>query len=80
MSYAGAASIAQQYPEYATQIIAAAKTSFLDGAQLAYAAGIVAILGGMALVFFLFPRLDRERRLLAEYHAKDEAAAAGGAA
>jgi DHA2 family multidrug resistance protein-like MFS transporter len=74
MSYAGAASIAAQYPEYATQITAAARSSFLEGASIAYTAGIVAVVAGAALVFFLFPRHDRERRLLAEYHANDEAA------
>jgi hypothetical protein len=31
---------------------------------------------GAALVFFLFPRKESERRLLAEYHAQDVAAAA----
>jgi hypothetical protein len=34
-------------------------------------AGIVAILIGAALVFFLFPRHDDEKRLLAAYHAED---------
>jgi EmrB/QacA subfamily drug resistance transporter len=81
MSYAGAASIATQYPQYATQITDAAKTSFLDGAQLAYTAGIIAVVAGAALVFFLFPRHARERELLAAYHATDQAATgAGGAA
>ena len=73
MSYAGAASIAKQYPEYAAGITEAAKVSFLEGSQLAYTAGIVAVLAGMALVFFLFPRRDRERALLVGYHAQDEA-------
>ena len=64
--------IAEQYPQYATQIIAAAKTSFLDGRpDWAYTAGIVAILLGAALVFFLFPKKDEEERLLASYHAED---------
>ena len=55
----------QQYPQYATQIIAAAKASFLEGDQWAYTAGIVAVLLGAALVFFLFPKQDDEQRLLA---------------
>jgi hypothetical protein len=38
MSYAGAQTVAQQYPQYATQITAAAKTAFLDGDQYAYIA------------------------------------------
>ena len=52
----------------AEQIIAAAKTSFLQGDQWAYTAGIVAILLGAALVFFCFPKKDEEKRLLEEYH------------
>ncbi|MGZ3587012.1 MAG: MFS transporter [Candidatus Limnocylindrales bacterium] len=71
MSYAGASDIAAQYPQYATQITAAAKVAFLDGSQLAYLAGIVAVLLGAALVFFRFPRKDEERALLAAYQAED---------
>ena len=64
-SFAGAEEVADQYPQYADQITAAAKTSFLDGAEWAYTAGIVAILLGAALVFFLFPRRADEQQLLA---------------
>ncbi|MBK9180921.1 MAG: MFS transporter [Acidimicrobiales bacterium] len=70
-SFAGAESIAQQYPRYADQIIAAAQTSFVDGQDWAYLAGIVAVLLGGALVFFWFPRRDAERELLAGYHRED---------
>ena len=70
-SFAGAESVAEQYPRYADQITAAAKTAFLQGDQWAYTAGIVAVLGGAALVFFMFPKRDDERRLLAAYHAQD---------
>jgi EmrB/QacA subfamily drug resistance transporter len=70
-SFANAASVAQQYPQYASQITAAAKASFLVGDQWAYLAGIVAVLLGATLVFFFFPKRDEERKLLAEYHAKD---------
>jgi MFS family permease len=72
-SFAGAEEIAQQNPQYADAITAGAKTSFLDGADWAYTAGIVAILLGATLVFFLFPRKDEEERLLAAYHAEDTA-------
>ena len=75
MSYAGAQSMATQYPQYATQITAAAKTSFLAGDQYAYMAGIAAVLGGAALVFFMFPKKDQEQKMLAEYHAQDLASA-----
>jgi MFS family permease len=72
-SFAGAESVAQQYPQYAGQITAAAKQSFLDGDQWAYGAGVIAVLLGAVLVFFAFPRRDREQQLLAEYHAQDTA-------
>ena len=49
----------------------------MDGQDWAYLAGVLAIVGGAALVFFLFPRHDRERELLAEYHRQDVAAAGG---
>jgi DHA2 family multidrug resistance protein-like MFS transporter len=77
-SFSSAANTAQQYPQYAKQITAAAKTSFVDGADWAYIAGIVAILLGAVLVYFLFPRRDHERELLTEYHDEDVAAAASG--
>lgn len=73
MSYAGAQSIATTYPQYADQITAAAKAAFLAGDQSAYIAGIIAVLLGAALVFFMFPKKDEERRLLGEYHAQDMA-------
>ena len=76
MSYASAETIAQQYPQYATQITPAAKTSFLAGDQYAYMAGIIAVLLGAVLVFFMFPKLEEERKLLVEYHAQDMAGAA----
>ena len=70
-SFASAESIAAQYPQYASEITAGAKQSFLDGADWAYTAGIVAILLGATLVFFMFPRKDEEERLLASYAAED---------
>ena len=74
-SFASAESVAAQYPQYASQITSAAKTSFLDGDQWAYTAGIVAVLLGAALVFFLFPKHEDEEQLLARYHAEDTARA-----
>jgi len=75
-SYAGAENVAAQYPQYASQITAAAKQSFVDGAGWAYTAGIIAIVLGATLVFFMFPKKDDEQRLLTEYHAEDTAKAA----
>jgi MFS transporter, DHA2 family, multidrug resistance protein len=70
-SFSSAEATAQQYPQYTSQITAAAKASFLSGDQWAYTAGIVAIILGAVLVFFMFPKKDDEQRLLAAYHAED---------
>ena len=79
-SFASAEAIGQRYPQYADAITAGAKQSFLDGADWAYTAGIVAILVGAALVLLCFPGRDDERRLLGEYRARDTAAAPPGSA
>jgi MFS transporter, DHA2 family, multidrug resistance protein len=79
-SFSSAEAVASQYPQYAKQIVAAAKTSFLQGANWAYAAGIIAIVVGAALVFFLFPKHDAERRLLRQYRAQDASATPADAA
>jgi MFS transporter, DHA2 family, multidrug resistance protein len=70
-SFSSAAAIAERYPQYSTQIIQGAKSSFLAGADWAYTAGIIAIVVGAAIVFFLFPKREHELRLLATYHAED---------
>lgn len=70
-SFSSAADAAQLYPQYSTEIVEAAKTSFLSGADWAYTAGITAIFIGAALVFFLFPKKEPEQELLRAYHAED---------
>lgn len=70
-SFSSAASTAQHYPHYSAQIVAAAKSSFLSGADWAYTAGVIAVMLGAAIVFFLFPRHAEERQLLDSYHAAD---------
>jgi MFS transporter, DHA2 family, multidrug resistance protein len=75
-SFASAENTAQQFPQYADQITAAATKSFLDGADWAYLAGIIAILLGAVLVFFCYPRKQDAKRLLAQCHAEDAAAVA----
>ena len=75
-SFSSAEAAAEQYPQYATEITAAAKTSFLDGADEAYLAGLGAVLLGAALVTLKFPKKAEEERLLEEYHTTDTAAAA----
>ncbi len=70
-SFAGAQEVAQRYPQYAGKITAAARSAFLAGDQWAYAAAILGVLLGAALVFLMFPRHDAEEALLARYHAED---------
>ena len=71
-SFSSAADTASRYPSsIQDQIIAGAKTAFLQGDQWAYTAGIVAVLLGATLVYFMFPRREEEQRLLAHYQAED---------
>jgi EmrB/QacA subfamily drug resistance transporter len=77
-SFASAANTAATYPQYSTQIMNAAKESFIDGQDWAYLAGIIAIVLGAAIVFFLFPKRDAEQRLLQRYREEDEGATEGG--
>ena len=77
LSYASAEDLAAQHPHYASQITAAAQSSFLKGDQWAYLAAMIAILIGMALVYRFFPRKDEELALRAGYELHD--AGDGGA-
>jgi predicted MFS family arabinose efflux permease len=70
-SFSSAADLAERYPRHTDQIISAAKASFLQGDEWAYTAGIVAIVLGAVIVFFLFPKNEEERRLLEQYSAED---------
>jgi MFS family permease len=79
-SFASAAHTAEQYPQYAAQIAAAARKSFLDGGDWTYAAGMIAIALGVVVVFFLFPKHERELELLRGYHEEDAAASGEPAA
>jgi DHA2 family multidrug resistance protein-like MFS transporter len=73
-SFSSASILAQQYPQYSDQILAAAKISFLAGDKAAYISGIAAILLGIALVFLKFPKKNEERKLLEGYIVEDERA------
>ncbi len=72
-SFASAEAVGAQYPKYADQITAAAKTAFLQGDEWAYLAGIVAVTLGAVLVRFMFPGREDEINLLEEYRAEDAA-------
>ncbi|HET7829016.1 MAG TPA: MFS transporter, partial [Candidatus Limnocylindrales bacterium] len=71
LSYSSAADLATQYPQYTDQILAAAKSSFLAGDNLAYIAGLVAVGIGIAVTFFLFPNHEQEQRLREEFAKED---------
>lgn len=66
-SFSSAEVLAERYPQYADQIIAAARDAFVQGDKYAYgaAAGIVVL--GAAVVFFFYPKHDAERTAMAEY-------------
>jgi EmrB/QacA subfamily drug resistance transporter len=74
-SFSSAEAVAAQHPQYSSAIIAGAQEAFLDGDDWAYTAGVIAILLGAALVYFMFPKHDEEERLLAAYHETDTATA-----
>jgi MFS transporter, DHA2 family, multidrug resistance protein len=71
-SFSSAADTAKHYPpSIQNDIVAAAKTAFLQGDQWAYLAGVIAVLLGAALVFVMFPKRDEEKRLLSLYESED---------
>ena len=74
LSYVGAAAVAEEYPQYGTQIIAAARESFLSGANWAYAAAIIASIIGAILVWARYPGRQGEIDLLKQYAAEDSQA------
>ena len=70
-SLASAENIAKKYPEYADAIEKAARESFLVGQDWAYIAGVIAVVLGAALVFFVFPKRERESELFTKYQLED---------
>lgn len=78
-SFSSAAETAKQFPQYTDAIVAAAKQSFLDGANWAYGAGAIFVLAGATLVFFAYPKKDRADQLMAGYQ-KDDALPVGATA
>ncbi len=70
-SYSSAAATAAQYPQYSEQIISAARQSFLNGANLAYAAGIVFVVVGGIVIFAFYPKREQEAADLKRYLSED---------
>ena len=70
LSFASADDLASNIPP-STPIRSVARPVVVPGrGPWAYFAGIVAVLIGISLVFFVFPRKDAEEALRAEYHAE----------
>lgn len=59
-SFQSASQVAQQYPDYATQIAQAAGDAFTSGKSAAIAIALLMTLVGMALVLFVYPRKAAE--------------------
>ncbi|MFT4212779.1 MAG: MFS transporter [Microbacterium sp.] len=73
-SFSSAAETAQQFPQYADQIIAAAKESFLHGSLLVFVAGAVAVVLGGLVVLLSMPGRRIEQELTEEYAREDAVA------
>ncbi len=70
-SYAGAEAVASRFPQYATEITTAARSSFVDGQHSAFIAGFIGMLLGTVLVFVGFPDHRSEKEMLAQYATDD---------
>jgi len=70
-SFSSAEALAEQYPQYADAIEEAARAAFLQGANWAYAAGILAMALGAAVTLLRYPKHDGEKADLAEYAKQD---------
>lgn len=70
-SFSSAEALAEQYPQYADAIESAARTAFLQGANWAYAAGILAVVLGAIVTWWKYPDRAGEQALLADYAKQD---------
>ncbi len=66
-SFSSAATVAERYPQYSSEIINAAKVSFMQGQRWSYAVGLIAIATGALLIWKFFPKQEDERQLMAQY-------------
>ncbi len=68
-SYSSASNVAQEHPEYAEQIMQAAKLSMEQGALAAYLLGAGVLLLGVLVVWFGVPNRTREQQMRAQLEA-----------
>jgi len=74
-SFASAAHVAATHPAYASQILEAARVSFVDGAWAAYLVGGIALVLGLVVVAVGLPNAVMEKELRARYRVEDVAGA-----
>ncbi|MDL9938378.1 MFS transporter [Gordonia sp. ABSL1-1] len=79
-SFSSAAVLAERYPQYSEQIISAARDAFVKGDNYAYAAAVVIVAVGAAVVFFGYPRHAEERERMALYATESTSYADGAPA
>ena len=70
-SFSSAAAVAASYPQYSTEIMAAAKEAFLSGSNFAFIIGAAAVLIGAAVVLFGLPNQKGENALMEQYEKED---------
>ncbi len=76
-SFTGAEEAAQSLPsQYSASLVEAARQAFTDGANVAYAAALLAVVAGLVVIVTLYPRKDREIEILAKYAEEDKPVAA----
>lgn len=66
-SYSSAEKLAEQYPQYASSITGAARSAFVEGANWAYVAALVAVVVGAVVVRAFMPAKAGEDALLTQY-------------
>lgn len=69
-SFQSAEQVAQQYPDYATQITSAAADAFTSGKSAAMLVALAMSLIGLALVMFVYPRKEAEEAYYAKVAAE----------
>ncbi len=70
-SYASALHVAEQYPQFKDEILAAATRSLVNGAWAAYLVGAIAIIIGTIVIAVFLPSYEQEKRLVEDYARQD---------
>ncbi|GAC83902.1 putative drug resistance transporter [Gordonia paraffinivorans NBRC 108238] len=71
-SFSSAEVLAERYPQYADEIISAARDAFVHGDKVAYGAAAGIVLLGALIVLVFYPDHEGEKRAMAEFAAKPD--------